>query len=50
MIRATTTSPAAAPSGRQLLLLVLVYLGAHLLSRTLISGALELDEIGRAHV
>lgn len=48
MIRTTTTSPAAAPSGRRLLLLVLVYFGAHLLSRTLISGALELDEAEQA--
>ncbi len=43
-VRATTSIAAAGPSGRQLLLLVLLYSGAHLLSRVLVSGALELDE------
>lgn len=45
---ATTTAATAAPSGRHLLLLMLLYFGAHLLSRVLVSGALELDEAEQA--
>ncbi|MCZ7561386.1 MAG: glycosyltransferase family 39 protein [Burkholderiaceae bacterium] len=45
---ATSRSAAAVPSGRQLLLLMLLYFGAHLLSRVLVSGALELDEAEQA--
>lgn len=45
---AAAGSAAAAPSGRTLLLLMLLFFGAHLLSRVLVSGALELDEAEQA--
>jgi len=38
------TPSGAAPSARPLLWLMLLYFGAHLASRVLVSDALELDE------